>query len=589
MPIAKTSFIRDLRQLALPYWRSEERAASSALLFVILSLNLIGIGLSLLFNDWNKHFYNALQDKDLPEFQHQLLRFFWLASSTVAVAVTQTYLRQLLIIRWRRWLTVQYVDRWLAHRAYYRLQLGGVGADNPDQRIADDINNFVNHTLSLTLDLLTAIVTLLSFASILWTLSGVITVFGVEVRGYIFWVALVYSVAGTWLVAKIGWPLVNLNFQQQQVEADFRYSLVRVRENAEGVALYGGEAEEARGLNDRFADVIRNWRAIMGRQMSLNWFSTSYAQLAVVFPYLVAAPRYFAGNIQLGGLMQTASAFSTVQGALSWFVIAFSSIADWRARVNRLTSFRRALDDLDRSSERGAVKRKTSTTPGISIDGLDIWLPGGLKIIEDLNLRLAEGSRTLITGDSGSGKSTLFRVLAGLWPYCDGLLSFPQDERLLFLPQKPYLPIASLRVVATYPHHHEHHSDEEIKTALAESGLAHLCNRLDDRHHWIQLLSGGEQQRLAIVRALLIKPQWLFLDEATSNLDDESAAQLYQLLLDRLPNTGLISISHRPALAAFHGAHLVMSRPNAGGAAKLSAAPQFSHAGPPSLPRPTQP
>jgi vitamin B12/bleomycin/antimicrobial peptide transport system ATP-binding/permease protein len=566
---AARSFLRDLWRLSVPYWQSQERWKSGALLATIIALNLSGVGLSVVFNNWNKYFYNALQDKDLAGFEYQLLRFVVLSVATIVVAVSQTYLRQLLIIRWRHWLTNRYISGWLDHRAYYRLQLTNSSTDNPDQRIADDIAIFINLTLSLSLDLLTALVTLASFAAILWNLSGSITLFGLSVPGYMLWVALFYSMAGTWLVGKIGWPLVGLNFQQQQVEADFRFSLVRVRESAEGIALYAGERQEARGLQDRFKEVIANFRAIMRQQRRLNWFSTGYAQFAIVFPFIVAVPRYFAGAIQLGGLMQTASAFSTVQGSLSWFVVAFGSVADWRARVNRLTSFEAALEALGRSSERGAAVRRGSASPDILIEDLKIFLPDGTPLIEGLTMRMAEGSRTLITGASGSGKSTLFRVLAGLWPYCDGVLTFPEHQRLLFLPQRPYLPIGQLRVVTAYPDRVDDHPDAQIREALDASGLAHLVGRLDEHQHWGQILSGGEQQRLAIARALLVRPRWLFLDEATSNLDESTEAELYRTIVERLPNTALVSVSHHQALSVFHDTHLAMAREEPGASANL--------------------
>jgi vitamin B12/bleomycin/antimicrobial peptide transport system ATP-binding/permease protein len=551
--------LRDLWTLVLPFWLSKERWMAGLLLSAIVGLNLFGVGLSVVFNDWNKHFYNALQDKDLPAFEYQLFRFCWLSATTIVVAVYQTFLRQMLVIRWRRWLTARYVERWLAHRAYYRLQLAASRTDNPDQRIAEDIGNFVGQTLGLALDFLTAVVTLGSFAWILWDLSGSLTLWGIEVPGYMLWVALVYAVVGSYLVVKIGRPLVGLNFQQQQVEADFRFSLIRLRENAEGVALYSGEALESRGLTARFVDITNNWWNIMFQQRRLNWYTSGYAQFAIVFPFIVAAPRYFLGAIQLGGLMQTASAFGTVQVALSWFVGSFTSIADWKARVNRLTSFSTALDALSKASEQGAALRQASQKPGIDIDNLDIWLPDGSRLLEGLKLHLPEGSRTLITGNSGSGKSTLFRVIAGLWPYCDGQLTFPEHERLLFLPQKPYLPIGMLRTVVAYPDHHEDYCDDDFRDVLVACGLAHLTERLDDRQHWGQLLSGGEQQRLAIARALLIKPRWLFLDEATSNLEEASEGMLYALIVHRLPDAGLVSISHHPSLAAYHDTHFNMT------------------------------
>ena len=565
------TFVGNLWRLSAPYWRSSERRTSGALLGAVVALNLSGVGLSAVFNNWNKYFYNALSDKDLGAFKYQLFRFFWLSIATIVVAVSQTYLRQLLLIRWRRWLTAHFIDGWLRRRAYYRLQLIPSTTDNPDQRIADDIGSFITLTLNLSLDLLTALLTLATFAAILWTLSGAAPVFGVNVPGYMLWAAMLYSAVGTWLVAKIGWPMVALNFQQQQVEAEFRFSLVRVRENAEGIALYAGEAQEGRVLDRRFGDVVANFRAIMNRQYRLNWFSTGFAQSAIVVPFIVASPLYFSGAIALGVLVQTASAFSAVQSALSWFVIAFASIADWTARMNRLAGFQSSLEELDRSSGRGAVARRSSPSPDILIEELDVWLPDGARLFEGLNLRLPEGGRTLISGESGSGKSTLFRVLAGLWPYCEGALTFPDHQRLLFLPQKPYLPIGALRSVAAYPDRSDIHPDSKIRNALNACGLAHLADRLDDHRHWGQILSGGEQQRLAVARALIVEPRWLFLDEATSNLDETAEADLYATIVRLLPTTALVSISHHQALLArFHDTHFAMSRGARDAAAELA-------------------
>jgi putative ATP-binding cassette transporter len=543
-------FLRDLWGLTWPYWQSEERWRSGGLLALCIVLNLGGVGLSVAINQWSKLFYNALQEKNATEFKYQLLRFCILASVTIIIAVYQTYLRQMLFIRWRRWLTQRYIRLWLAHRAYYRLQQSNNHADNPDQRIAEDIGTFINQTLSLGLDVISSLVTLFSFAAILWGLSGKLNIFGITLPGYMLFVAMVYAMIGSWLVAKVGWRLVGLNFQQQQVEANYRFSLVRVRENAEGIALYAGEREEARGLGDRFVAVVENWWGIMRQQRRLNWFSIGYAQIAVVFPFIVAAPRYFSGSIELGGLMQTASAFGAVQVALSWFITAFATLADWKARVDRLTSFKTALEEMGRDSEAGAAQRRSSPAPGLMLDAVDIWLPDGTKLIEGITLDLTEGSRTLITGASGLGKSMIFRVIAGLWPYCSGTLTFPDGERLLFLPQKPYLPIATLRLAVAYPDPPEAHSDAEYRDVLTACRLGHLADRLDEHEHWGQVLSGGEQQRLAVARALLFQPRWLFLDEATSNLEGAT----------ELPRTGLVSIAHHPALAAFHTRHLIVTR-----------------------------
>lgn len=552
------TFLRELWRLAGPYWRSEDRWAGRGLLAVVVALNLAMVYLNVLFNEWNNLFYNALQDKNLAEFTHQFIRFGELAAAFLVVAVYRVYLRQMLQIRWRRWLTQRYIDEWMTGRAYYRLQLVDGPTDNPDQRIADDIGSFVGQTLVLSLGLLESVVTLASFATILWTLSGPLTVYGLVIPGYMLWVAIVYAAVGTWLTHRIGRPLIRLNYQQQQFEADFRFSLVRLRENAEGVALYGGEAEEERGLSGRFAKVVDNWWGIMRQQKRLTWFSSGYGQVAIVFPFIVASPRFFSGAIQLGGLMQTASAFGQVQGALSWFIDAYSSLAEWTATIDRLTGFERALGEAAKASA-AAIRQDAPAGSPITVNDLDILLPDGSLLLQGLSLCLPPNSRTLVGGPSGCGKSTLFRTISGLWPYCRGVVSVPAGERMLFLPQKPYLPITSLRQAAVYPDPPEAHEDGAIRQALADCGLGHLNDALDSVRHWSQQLSPGEQQRLAFARAVLLQPRWLFLDEATSALDEGFESALYRLMIDRLPDTALISIAHRPALAAFHDRRLDLS------------------------------
>jgi putative ATP-binding cassette transporter len=551
--------LRDLKLLALPYWQSEERWTSGALLTVIVSMNLGLVYLNVLFNDWNRLFYNALQEKNVAAFTHQFIRFGVLAAIFLVLAVYRLYLRQMLQIRWRHWLTRHYVAEWLGNGSLYRLQLTGHDkTDNPDQRISEDIDGFIGQTLVLSLGLLESVVNLASFVGILWGLSGSLTIFGITVPGYMVWVAVVYALLGTWLIHLFGRPLITLNFQQQKFEADFRFSLVRLRENAEGVALYGGEEQESRSLMDRFSHVVGNWWSIMRRQKRLTWISSGYGQVAVVFPFIVAAPRYFRGVIELGGLMQTASAFGQVQSSLSWFVDAYSSLAELKATVDRLTGFRRALTDATELLAPG-VTRSNSPDRDMVIEDLDIWRPDGTELIRGLHLHLVEGARLLITGPSGSGKSTLFRAIAGLWPFSRGKVLLPTAP-VLFLPQKPYIPIASLRAAVTYPNDPKAHADDEIRAALTDCDLSALADRLDEENHWAQQLSPGEQQRLAFARALLSKPRWLFLDEATSALDEAAEVGLYRLVLDRLPEVSLISIAHRRTLEQFHDQRLVFRR-----------------------------
>jgi putative ATP-binding cassette transporter len=457
---------------------------------------------------------------------------------------------------------VQFLDEWLADRAYYRISLttdpAAIGTDNPDQRISEDIRDFIDSTLTLGISLLANIVTLVSFLGILWSLSGNFTLFGIEIPGYMVWVALLYAIAGSWLTHLVGRPLARLRFRQQRVEADFRYSLVRVRENMEGIALYSGEAEEKDALGHRFAAVIGNWWGIMQRTKMLNALVSGYDQVASVFPFIVAAPRFFSGQIPLGGLTQTAGAFGRVQDALSWFISRYPDLAQWHAIVERLATFHRAVVAA-RAAFGTGLERAEGPDGTVQLRDATIELPNGDKLLADANLVLQRGHSVVITGRSGAGKSTLFRVLAGIWPFGHGYVQRP-IERCLFLPQRPYIPLGSLRHVIAYPDSPDNHSHDDMARALEDVGLAQLVTRLNDDENWPQQLSGGEQQRVALARALLTKPDWLFLDEATASLDPTAEAELYRILKARLPNTTLVSIAHRPSVAALHDRRLVLGR-----------------------------
>jgi putative ATP-binding cassette transporter len=552
MSATRRRFLSDLWTLTKPYWRSEENLKSGLLLAVIIGMSLGIVYLNVLFNEWNNLFYNSIQEKKIDEFFRLFGRFTILATCYIIVAVYQVYLRQMLQIRWRRWLTDRYAAKWLAGQAYYRLRFENGVTDNPDQRISEDIGSFVEQTLSLTLGLLEAVVSLASFSVILWQLSGDIHILDIPIPGSMLWAAMLYAGFGSLLTFYIGRPLIRLNFLQQRFEADFRYSLVRVRENAEAIALYGGEAQEARGLTGRFGNVVANWWGIMRRQKRLTWFSSGYAQAAIIFPFLVAAPRYFSGAIQLGGLMQTASAFGHVQSSLSWFVEAYTRLAQWKATVDRLTGFAAALADLETRRGEGLTRREVPADAGIAATDVRLGLPDGRTLLDGASLVVAPGERVMVAGPAGCGKSTLFRAIGGLWPFAAGNLALPADQRVLFLPQRPYLPISSLAAAVAYPDAPETYGPARIGAALADCGLPHLTDRLEEERHWSQELSAGEQQRLGFARAILLAPKWLFCDEASSALDEASEKALYGLLVARLPDTAIVSIAHRPALAAFH-------------------------------------
>jgi putative ATP-binding cassette transporter len=554
----RTSFLA-FWAIARPYWSSPERVLSGLLLAAVIALNLGIVYVMVLINDWNALFYNALQNYDLPDFWWQLVRFCVLATIYIIAAVYRVYLRQMLQIRWRNWLTQRYVGRWFRNDAYYHLQLGdNRAADNPDQRIAEDINTFVGQTLILGLGILEAVVTLASFSLILWDLSGPLTVGGLTIPGYMLWAAILYAIIGSWLTHVIGRPLISLNYQQQQFEANLRFGLVRVRENAEQIALYRGEEAEKGGIGSAFSNVVTNWWGIMKRQKLLTWFSSGYEQIAIIFPFVVAAPRYFSKSIQLGGLMQIAQAFGQVQTALSWFVTNYTSFAEWQATLNRLSGFEKALaEDGERTRALSAVKSQAAKS--ISISDLNIYLPDGRPLLKDLSLTFPPSSRVLISGPSGSGKSTFLRALCGIWPYCEGRILIPEGQKLLFCPQKPYLPLGTLRQAVQYPESGGVYSDADMRHALRLCGLEGLRWRLDQSENWAMKLSPGEQQRLAFARALLMRPQWLFFDEATSALDEDSEQRLYGLVAD-MPGCALISVAHRKTLSAFHDRTLAFTK-----------------------------
>jgi vitamin B12/bleomycin/antimicrobial peptide transport system ATP-binding/permease protein len=551
-------FLRQAWDLAWPYWKSEEKWSARGLLAAVVALNLVDVGLSVRFNYWYNAFYNALQQYNWLEFWRQFGIFGLIAIASIVVGVYSYYLQGILHIRWRRWLTDRFLRAWLDNQAYYRMQFTQQATDNPDQRISEDLGSFATSTLSLSLGLLNAIVTLLSFLSILWILSGALHIpLGggsyLTIPGYMVFAALVYAVAGTLLTRWIGNPLVRLTFDQQRYEADFRFSMVRLRENAENVAFYGGESRELGTFRARFGRVVANWWGIIKRRKRLAWFTTGYSQLAIVFPFLVAAPRYFNHAIQLGGLMQVASAFDRVQNSLSFIVSSYVEIAQYQAVVQRLSGFRARMDEI--AAERQATQpiQIERVGIGVEVETLDLDLPDGQALRRDIALAAAPDKPLLITGPSGIGKSTLLRALAGLWPFGRGRIRVA-DTRALFLPQRPYLPLGTLADALVYPGAAADHPHDRLAEALRAVGLPHLVDRLGEEANWAQRLSIGEQQRLAFARALLAEPELVFLDEATSALDEAAEMSLYRLLRDAPWHPTIVSVGHHGNLRRYHDA-----------------------------------
>ncbi len=591
---------RKVWALSLPYFHSDEKWKARGLLLAIVLLNLGTVFMLVQLNDWNRIFYDALQEKNQPVFWQQLGRFTYLAFAYIIIAVYKFYLTQLLELRWRTWMTEHYIQRWLANKAFYTLELlrfskqADMSPDNPDQRIQEDAQQFTALTVSLSMGLLNAVVTLLSFVGILWGLSGGFEFkfngSTYEIAGFMVWMAVVYAVVGSAITHWIGKPLVALNFNQQRYEADFRHHLVRVREYSEAIALDKGEAVERGAINLRFGSVLQNYLELINAQKRLTWFTVGFGQAAVVFPFIVAAPRFFSGAIQLGQLMQIASAFGRVQDALSWFVDNYASLATWKATTDRLTSFEASLCTVE--AQHSALLRQyvpvvpeyrtqvatenVANADQLQTQELTLALPDGTQLVQGAVLHARTGDSIIVTGPSGSGKSTLFRAIAGIWPYASGQLQLPAgfEQRAMFIAQRPYFPNAPLRVALAYPDEAADYTDAQLCAALDAALLPQLKTRLDDEDAWGQKLSGGEQQRLAIARVFLKKPQWIFADEATSALDEVAEKTIYERLLGQVKQAqgALISIAHRPAVAGFHATRWSFELQPTGAAARFAIA-----------------
>lgn len=549
-------------RLMSSYWHSQEKWKARGLLAGVIALTLGQVYMLVLLNGWNNDFYNALQQRAFESFWPLIGQFAGFAFLHIIFAVYAIYVRQILEIKWRNWMTDKYLDRWLGHQTYYRLQVAGQDdMDNPDQRIADDINSFVNLTLGLFVGVIKQATSLVAFVVILWNLSGYLDIpLGdtvLSVPGYMVFVTLIYSVVGTWLAHKVGRKLIRLNYDQQRFEADFRFSMVRVRENSESVAFYGGEKPEMQNFRERFALVIGNFWGLMKRTKLLNFYVNGYAQIAIIVPVLMCAPQYFSGTMQLGGFMQTISAFGRVQDALSYFVESYDSIAQYVAVIRRLGGFAGHMEEAEALTLSFDFTRNTSNA--LQLWQMDIALPDGRQLAEKLSIAVPAGKRLLISGGSGAGKSTLLRAIAGIWPYGTGEISLPTGWRTMFLPQRPYLPLGSLRRAIYYPQPVPENTDDNLAVLLEHFGLQKLAGQLDAVDDWSRILSLGEQQRLAFIRILLLRPDIVFLDESTSALDEPREAQAYEILHQMLPQMAVVSVGHRSSLLNCHDKQLVLA------------------------------
>ena len=555
-------FFRDVWYLTKSYWQSEEKKKAFFLLFCIVSLTLAIVYMLVLLNRWNNSFYSALQNYQTEKIFDELFHFTYLAFTYIVLAVYSYYLQQVLILNWRRWLTERFIEIWLKNKTYYNLQMFGKDTDNPDQRISEDVRLFVEMTLSFAIGLLKAVTTLASFVVILYELSGSLkfTLFGEqwEISGYLFWAAFFYSILGTWVTHLVGRKLVKLNFVQQRYEADFRFAMIRLRESSESVAFYRGEAQEGKVFKERFTLLLDNFWKIVTKQKQLVWLTSGYSQIAIIFPFVAAMNRYLAKEFTLGGLMQVASAFGRVQDSLSYFVDTYSSLATWQSVVMRLTYFGRHMQEVSADAERFHVERFVAAEE-VRAEDMQVDLPDGTPLLQNINFTLAPGSNVLIKGVSGSGKSTLLRAIAGIWPFVEGKIVLPEQEKLMFIPQKPYLPLGSLREALLYPGN-KPVSDEVLVALMEQCQIGYLKDKLDIVADWSHVLSVGEQQRLAFVRAHIQEPIWLFLDEATSALDEETEAKMYSLVGERLPATTIVSIGHRSTLNKYHKLVLALNK-----------------------------
>jgi putative ATP-binding cassette transporter len=560
MPPARKPTLRG-RQLALAlwrlvrvYWTSPDAKWGALLLAGAVALEIGAVQAGVLVSDAQRRSVEALEHHDASAFAAMVVLFLGLSLLSVLVSSVRIYVRQVLEVRWRRGLTGHYVGRWVGGQAYGQAQLHGGEIDNPDQRIAEDIRDFVASALGLSLSLLAAIATLVSFGGMLWSLSSnwVIPVGGVErqLPGLLLWVAIAVAVVSMWLTHLLGRRLVPINFDRFRYEADFRYGLVRFRDHVEQVALGRGEAVERLGAVERFRRVVDVFLQLIRAELELGVLTAGLGRLNSVVPLLVAAPSYFEGLVTLGLIVQTRVAYDQVSGSLSWFVNAYREIARWRANVERLAAFADMMDATERDLSQAGIRIAAAQEAAIRLVDVRIETPDGRVILEGASARVDAGDRVALLGAPGGGKTTLFRALAGLWPFGSGRIERPGRERMLFVPQRPYLPIGTLRAAVSYPGAEHSFDDARIREALGLVGLGHLATRLDAAQPWEQQLAVHEQQLLAIARALLQQPEWLLLDEATTALDEPTERRVCEVLLERLPRAGVIAAGLRPGALA---------------------------------------
>jgi putative ATP-binding cassette transporter len=552
--------LRRFVRLAGPFLGREGTARARSTAALLLLLTLLQIGIQVRFNLWNRDFFNALEARDRDAFLFQMVVFAGLAISSMGVAIYQLYVKQLLQLAWRDWLTRRLVAAWLADARHY--QLGYVmseGAENPDQRIAEDARVATEAAVDFAVGILNAVLMFVIFIGLLWTLSGplrlVLAGNEVVIPGYMVWAALFYALVGSGLTWLMGRPLVDLNVRRTGAEADFRFALTRLRESSESIALIRGEADEAKSLVNAFRRVAVTVKGVMRGQRRLMWLTSGYTMVAMVFPTLVASPQYFAGVITLGGLMQIAGAFQQVQIALSWFVDNFPRIAEWRSAVQRILALQEAIEDLDalaHDPEQSTLTVTEGDGSVLAFKDVQVAFSDGSVVISDASAEIFPGEGVLISGESGTGKSTLLRAIGGVWPWGSGEIVLPPREKMMFMPQRPYLPLGTLRSALSYPYPAGDFDEAAMQDALAKVGLEHLADRLSEDERWDRILSLGEQQRLAFARLVLHRPDWVFMDEATSALDEANQGRMMDLFRATLPDAALVSIGHRPGLEQWH-------------------------------------